>query len=165
VVAGQAEVAVHRLPHVQLWQDVQRRQAGDGLGVVEGQTVADQRPVVMADDGEPVVAQRGHQLAHVGGHDPLGVALVARVAGRLVTVAVAAQVGADHGEPLGQRWRNRVPGDMGLRVAVQQDHRRAVAGHGGLQHHLSRLDTPAGEPGQQRHQDLVPHAPGVSPAG
>ena len=44
----------------------------------------------------------GHQPMDVGGHGPLGVALVIRVALGLVAVAVAAQVGADDGELAGQ---------------------------------------------------------------
>ena len=42
-------------------------------------------------------------------------------------VAVAAQIGADDVKMLGQTRRDLVPRDMGQRVAVQQQQRRAVA--------------------------------------
>ena len=48
-------------------------------------------------------------------------------AARLERAAVAAQVGADHREALGQRRRHRVPHRVRLRVAVQQQQRRARA--------------------------------------
>ena len=49
------------------------------------------------------------------------------VARRLRAVAVAAQVGGDDREALGEPRRDLVPHDVGLRVAVQEQQRRAGA--------------------------------------
>ena len=50
-----------------------------------------------------------------------------RVLGRGGAVAVAAQVGGDDVEALGERGGKLVPGDVGQRVAVQKQKRRAAA--------------------------------------
>jgi hypothetical protein len=43
---------------------------------------------------------------------------MALAAVRLCRVAIAAQIGRDHGEALGQPGRDLVPGEVGLGVAV-----------------------------------------------
>src|SRR6516165_10269751 len=48
-------------------------------------------------------------------------------AGRLLGIAVAAQVGADHGEFLRQSRRHSMPRKMIERIPVHQQHRRAAA--------------------------------------
>ena len=47
-------------------------------------------------------------------------------------VAVPAQVGEDHGVPVGELRCDPVPHDVGLRIAVQQQDRRAVTTHLGV---------------------------------
>jgi hypothetical protein len=49
---------------------------------------------------------------------------MALAAVRLCRVAIAAQIRRDHGEALGQPGRDLVPGEVRLRVAVQQQERR-----------------------------------------
>ena len=49
------------------------------------------------------------------------------VGGRLAAVAVAAQVGRYHRVVRGKRRRHLVPHHVGLRVAVEQEERRAPA--------------------------------------
>ena len=64
--------------------------------------------------------------------------------------AVAAQVGRDHGEPLGQAGRDPVPHGRGLRVAVQQQQRRPRRrGAGGSRPFGGHR--PGAEPLEQRH--------------
>ena len=58
---------------------------------------------VVPGDQEAVEAEGRHDLDHVLRHGALGVGRCVRVGGRLAAVAVAAQVGADDGEPLRQR--------------------------------------------------------------
>ena len=58
----------------------------------------------------------------VGGHGPLGVGRVVGGGGRLGRLAVAPQVGADHRVRPGQQRRHPVPGRVGPRMPVQQQH-------------------------------------------
>ena len=60
-------------------------------------------------------------------HGLLGVGRVIGRGGRLERTAVAAQVGTDHGEALGQLRRHGVPHGVRLRVAVQEQQRRTGA--------------------------------------
>ena len=98
----------------------------------------DAAAAIVADHGEAVEAQGRHQLDLVLGHGALAVVDVALAAGRLVRVAIAAQIGRDDGEALGEDGGNLVPGGMGLRVAVQQEQRRAAAANGTAQAHGRR---------------------------
>ena len=49
------------------------------------------------------------------------------VDGRLVAGAITAQVGRDDREALGEARRDLVPHHMSLRIAVNEEQRRAVA--------------------------------------
>src|SRR3989475_6450283 len=55
-----------------------------------------------------------------------------RAVRRLAAVAVAAQIGGYHGEPLGQSRRHFVPHDMSLRITMQHQHRRPASAHHGV---------------------------------
>ena len=83
----------------------------------------------MADHGEALEAQLGHDLHLVLGHGALGIGLVVGAAGRLGGAAVAAQICRHHGEAPGQGRRQLVPHDVSLGITVQQEQRRAVARH------------------------------------
>ncbi len=111
-------------------QDVHEDDLGDGVGVVEGHAVGDARAAVVPDHGEAVEAELLHHPHLIRGH---GALRVGRVVGRglgLGAVAVAAQVGGDHGEGSGEARRHPVPHDVGLREAVEQEKGRArAAGH------------------------------------
>ena len=101
-----------------------------GLRVVEGHAVGDTGAAIVADNGEAVKAQGRHQLDLILRHRPLAVVDVALAARRLVQVAIAAQVGRDHRKAPGQGRRHLVPGSVRLRMAVQQEKRRAAAADG-----------------------------------
>ena len=122
----------------------------------------------MTDPGSAVVAHHGElaeaQIAHhqdlVPRHRALAVGLVARAAGGLATVAVAAQVGQDDGVVFGEYGGHVMPHDVGLRVAVQQEHGTAGAAD-------QRVDADAAgcegssleQPGQRNgHGCLIPAA-------
>jgi hypothetical protein len=62
------------------------------------------------------------------------VALVVTVT-RLVGVAVPAQVGAHHGEPIEQTGHDFAPHLSGLRIAMKQHHRIAFAADPGVDAH------------------------------
>ena len=102
--------------------------------------MADPAAAVVAGEHEALVAERRHDLDHVLRHRALGVGGVLRVGGRLAAVAVAAQVGADDGEALGQRRRHAVPHGVGLRIAVQEQERRPRAADPRPDRGLARCD-------------------------
>ena len=85
---------------------------------------------------------------HVGGHRALGVARVVGLPGGTVAVAIAAQVGRDDGEAARQGGRHTVPAGARLRVAVQQQQRRPVAGEGHRDGVTSPSDRPRLEAGE-----------------
>jgi len=101
------------------------------MRVVEGQPVRHPGAAIVADDGELVEAELAHHQRLIPRHRALGVGVVGRAAGRLAAVAVPAQVGQDDRVILGEDRGDMVPHHVGLRVAVQQQHRRAalVAAH------------------------------------
>ena len=68
-----------------------------------------------------------HDLDHVARHLDLGVRRVIGRGPRLERAAVAAQVGAYDGEPRGELRCHGVPHEMALRVAMEQEQRRARA--------------------------------------
>jgi hypothetical protein len=126
-------------------------EAGDALTVARGQGVADQHAEVVADDGEAIVAQRGHQGGHAVGEG-------GRVAtgGGFVAGTHAAQVGGDDGEVLGEGGHDQPPAVPELGPAGQEQQRRPVAAADGVQGRSAGFDGVAGErvgepAGQVRH--------------
>ena len=81
----------------------------------------------MSRDVEAVVAERLHHLDLVLRHRPEGIIRAVRLLGRCRAVPVAAQIGGDDMEPLGQSRRDRVPRHMGQRIAVQKQQGWPVA--------------------------------------
>lgn len=127
--------AVEGVPHVECRQDVQTGQMGDRVRMVEARPEGDQRAPVVPGQREPGVPQPACQGDDVVRHGPLGIG-VGAVLARLVAVAVAAQVGADHGVVDRQVRRDMAPHQVGLREAVQQDHGRAGPSHGHVEGHV-----------------------------
>jgi hypothetical protein len=83
--------------------------------VARGQGVADQHAEVVADDGEAIVAQRGHQGGHAVGE---GGSVV--TGGGFVAGTHAAQVGGDDGEVLGEGGHDQPPAVPELGPAGQE---------------------------------------------
>ena len=137
------EVLVRPRVHGRRRRDVDHGEAGHGGGVVERHAVGDASAAVVAGDGEAVVPERAHQRHLVLRHAALGVGDMALPAVRLAAVAVAAQVGRDHGEALRQRRRDLAPGHVRLGMAVQQEQRRSAAADGGADR----------DPGRDGHVD------------
>ncbi len=82
---------------------------------------------VVAGDEELRVAEGLHHLDLVLRHSTERVVDAAGLLGRGGAVAVAAQVGGHDMEVFREAWRDRVPGDVGERIAVQQEQRRPAA--------------------------------------
>ncbi|MCY1301606.1 hypothetical protein D9M70_512270 [compost metagenome] len=115
------------LVHCQRGRDVEQHGTAHGFGVVGAEPVRHARAAVVAAQRKAREAELRHQPELVLGHGALAVALMPGIARRRRTAAVAAQVGGDHGEVVGQRWRHPVPDQVALRMAVQQQQRRAGA--------------------------------------
>ena len=107
--------------------NVQGGQLADAFRVVFGQAVRHPRAPVVAAQEKGLKPQPGHGVNLILGHGALGVVGMVGVAGGLAAVAIAAQVGGHDGEIRGQPGGDLVPHRMGLRVAVQQQERRAAA--------------------------------------
>jgi hypothetical protein len=127
VPVAEAEFSVGVLEGVPGRDDVQYREPGDRVLVVERHPVTDPGSAVVTRHGELVEAQIAHHHDLVPRHRALAVGLMARAAGGLAAVAVAAQVGQDNGVVFGEYGGHVMPHDVGLRVAVQQQHGTAGA--------------------------------------
>jgi hypothetical protein len=116
--------------------------------VIRGQRVADRESGVVADDGEPLVAERVHQRDQVAG---LGAGVVPVLG--LVGQPHAALVDRDDLEVPGQRRHQQAPGVPALGPAVHQQQRRPLASDDRVQAQLTGVDVPArervGEPGRE----------------
>ena len=159
VPVAQAEGHVGVVEGVPGGDDVQHRDLGDRLRVVEGHPVADPGSPVVADDGELVEAELAHDLDLVCRHRALGVGLVDMAARGLAAVAVAAEVGEDDGVVFGEDGGDVMPHDVGLRVAVEQQDRAAfgVLADEGIYSHSARCEARPFEPAGQRngHGSLI----------
>ena len=91
------------------------------VGYEQGPQVPDPRAPIVPDEDDGGEPEGLDDLADVGGHAALVVA-----PGRAVGVAVAAQVGSDDGEALGQRGHDLAPHVTGLGVPVEQEERGAA---------------------------------------
>jgi hypothetical protein len=85
------------------------------------------RAAVVPGDVELPEAEVLHRLDLVLRHAAERVVAVVGFAARLRTVAIAAEIGAHHGEVSRQLGRDEIPRHVRERVAVQQQHRRALA--------------------------------------
>ena len=113
--------------------DLGEGDAVDPVGVIRGQRVADGESGVVADHGEPLVAERVHQRDQVAG-EGAGVVPVRGLVGQ----PDAALVDRDDLEVPGQRRHQQAPGVPGLGPAVHQQQRRAVAADDRVQAHARR---------------------------
>ena len=78
-----------------------------------------ERPAVVAHDGDLLVAKVPHEQDHVIGHCPLGgLSVLGRVAGKR-RLSVAAQVRVDDEERAGEERRHSVPRRMRTRMAME----------------------------------------------
>ena len=114
----------HRLPLADARQErIHQRDALDLGRKLRGIGIGDHEADIVAGEPHAPVAERRGERVDVLRHRLLVVALR-----RLGGLAEAAQIGRDHGVRLGQLGDQRPPHVAGLGVAVQQDHRLAVAG-------------------------------------
>jgi hypothetical protein len=88
--------------------------------VIERHAVGGPCAPVVTGHHEALEAERPHHFDLVLRHAPERVVAVVRQPAGLAAVAVATQVGRDHGERLGQPRCDEPPVNVGQRVAVQE---------------------------------------------
>ena len=120
--------------------DLGEDHAVDPVRVIRGQRVADRESGVVADHGEPLVAERVHQRDQIAG-ERAGVVPVLGLVGQ----PDPALVDRDDLEVPGQRRHQQAPGVPGLGPAVHQQQRRPLASDDRVQAQLTGVDVPAGE--------------------
>lgn len=99
------------------------------------------------DDRETLPAEVPHEVDEVCGDGALGLLRVVGAQRRGGGPAVAAHVGADHGEPaLDEPGRDPVPGRGGAGVTVDEKDGRTAAAMAHPQGHLAQVDPFIGEP-------------------
>ena len=135
MVVGARELEVRRLVHLQRRRDVDHGQREHALTVVTCQAVRDARPAVVADEVETLMPERTHDAHHVERHFALAVVAVIRRPLGLARIAITAKVGTHHRVPARQFGRDAVPHRMRLRVAVQHEQRRPLAGRREVDRH------------------------------
>lgn len=146
---GAREGHAGALVHGERGRDVEHREALDRLRVVHGEAVGDAPAAVVAREAETRVAQRGHRGHEVLRHLALRVRGVPFVRRRLARLPVAAQVRRDHGEAPCQPRRHLVPEGVGLRIAVQQQERRAGAADDGVHRDPPGIDVDRAKSGEK----------------
>ena len=117
VPAGAGARVVEGHEHVVGRRDIEQHEVRQEGGVIEREAVGDASAAVVADEDDGAQTERPDDVGNVGRHRPL---VVAR--GGTVGVAVAAQVGGQNAEPLGERRHDLAPHVSRLRVAVEEDH-------------------------------------------
>ena len=116
VVIAKRKIGVGALKGGQGRHDVEHRQLAHPIGMIQRHAIGDPTTAIVTGDGELPVAEMLHHRDLVGGHGALGIRAMIGRSGRLTTVAVAAQIGRDNREILGQPRRHLVPHDMRLRT-------------------------------------------------
>jgi len=91
--------------------------------MIERQPVSDPRPTVVRNDREALVPQSPHHRHQLGSD----LALVPHRVAQKLANAVSGKVRSNDGMAGRERRCDRVPGRMGLRVAVQKQERRSRA--------------------------------------
>jgi hypothetical protein len=100
----------------------------------------DARAAIVPDYRESLEAQRAHDFHLVQRHRALRLIDMIVAVRRFAAVAVASEVGHDHGESLCQPRRDLVPHHVGLRIAVQEQEWWTAAAANGVNRRTGCLD-------------------------
>jgi hypothetical protein len=152
MIVGLRQGHIGAFEHLQRRRDVQDGQRPHPLTVVARQTMRHAGATIMPDQMELRVPKRLHHLDHIQRHRALCVVAVVWQTRRLGTVAVTAQIGADHAVTPGQNRRDPVPDRQSLWVAMQQQHRFAGTRRGEIDRRAGCLDLATLETRKQRHR-------------
>ena len=96
-------------------------------GMIEAHAMQHAAAAVVAGGHKAIKPERRHHLDLVLRHGAERIAGMILAAGWFFGIAVAAQIGGDHGEFARQRRRNLEPRQMIKWIAVHQQNRRSVA--------------------------------------
>lgn len=110
------------------WDDVDHGEFRDAIGMVEGHAVPNASAAIVSDDRELVESEVPHHFHLILRGGAFGMAGMIFAVRRFAAVAIAAKIGGDHRELLGQPRRDLVPLDVRLRKTVEQQNRRTAAG-------------------------------------
>jgi hypothetical protein len=102
------------------------------LWIVQRESISDPRASIVANDGEAVMAERPHHGHEFVASGPL----VPRPGVEHPALPVSRQVGSDDGEVFRQYRANLMPRHVALRIAMQQQHRKALSSD-----HAGEVDT------------------------
>ncbi len=100
--------------------------------MVEGHAEGDARTSIVAGHRKAFEAELPHHVDHILAHGTERVGGMVLAAVRLGAVAVAAKIGRDDREALRKLRCDTVPTDVGQRIAVDQEERRAGAAYRGM---------------------------------
>src|ERR1700761_8113615 len=144
--------------HGRRGRDVEDRDPLEYVRVVKRHAMEHPSSAIMPDGRKALVAEPAHHLDLVRRHRPLGIVHMAIAALGLYTVTVAAQVRRNDAEPLRELRRDLVPGDVRLRMTVQQKQRWPGAGERDTDSDAVLLDVPLLEAGNEicRHRSMCP---------
>ena len=117
--------------------------------MIQAQPVDGASAPVVARHVEPLEAVVPHDLHLVEGHRPEGIIDAVFPALGFGRVPVAAQVGQDHRVVFGQFADDLVPGDVRLRVAVDEQQRCPLAAAQHVDRGSAGLNRLPGEPGKE----------------
>jgi hypothetical protein len=129
--------------------NVEDRCACDPLGVLDAHAPRHASAAIVADDGEALVPEGTHDFDLIERHRPLGIVGVVLAVWRFTAVAVATQISHDDGEALRECWRDLVPLDVRLRIAVDQQERRSTAAYQRMNHRAGGLDAAGRKAGKE----------------
>lgn len=93
------------------------------MRVIKRQTQRDIQTSIVTGHRELLVAEGGHEGGTVAGQGPFRHLGMVGSVGWLGGLAITPQVGADDGEVPTQDRRHAMPGRVGSRMAVKQEHR------------------------------------------
>jgi hypothetical protein len=113
--------------HRQCRSDIHETNLFDAFGKVETQPMGDTGTPIVGTHKELLVPKMTHRLDLVQRHCAERVIDVAISVARAARIPVSSQIRYVDRKPLGESWRDFMPGNMGLGISMQKEHRWSVA--------------------------------------
>ena len=116
---------IHRLPDIEGRDRVETYQFPDPFRTIQGQPIGDARAAIVSGQMKGVVSEMVHQADHQLRHGAFGIGVMAGIGFRADAVAIAGQVRCDDRMAIREKRCKRVPMNVGLWEAMQQQQRRS----------------------------------------